>query len=43
MTISLPRPLKPGEFYCHVCNAFIPNEKYSEHKKFHEKQQKATT
>lgn len=36
-TASLPRPLKPGEFYCHHCDKEVPLAKYTEHRKEHER------
>lgn len=31
--VTLPRPLKNGEFYCHLCEKFVPLAKHSEHQK----------
>ena len=38
--MTMPRPLKPGEFYCHKCGNFVPLEKHQEHNQQHAKQQK---
>jgi hypothetical protein len=36
-TVILPRPVKPGEFYCHRCEKFIPMSEHWQHAREHEK------
>lgn len=32
---EVPRPLKPGEFFCHLCLKVVPLKDCSEHYKEH--------
>jgi hypothetical protein len=36
MTPALPRPLQPGEYFCHKCNQFVKWAESDAHKKLHQ-------
>ncbi len=37
MAQPLPRPLRPGEFYCHQCGKFLPLSEHAQHTQEHVK------